>query len=160
MPVLVVMTGIPSSGKSSFVERNFSHFIKICKDEYVENYAITRYGYDLQEAYEFLSEEDFHRIYDDMQKDFSQAVKRKEDIVIDAENVLKTVRSRYKVRRSGYYNVSVFMDTPLSICLKRNLVRPKSINQNSLLSMYSFLEIPTREFFDKNITVNQHKKSK
>lgn len=157
MPVLVVMTGVPASGKSFFVEKNFPQYTKIRKELFVERQSSIK-GFSLEEGYEFLTTEDFHEVNENMYESFLHEIRKGGDIVIDAENVLKSSRLQFDIKDYNYYKVSVFVDTPLTTCLKRNMVSAHPISEQYLLSLYSLLEVPETEFFAKTLTVSGEKK--
>ena len=98
-PILIIMMGIPASGKSTFVARHLQDFSRINLDN-----LRTREREDAMLHALFLSEE---------------------DIVVDNTNVSPEERDKYfqLADQNGYMTVGIFMESILSDCLKRNAQR-------------------------------------
>lgn len=98
-PILIIMMGIPASGKSTFVARHLQDFSRINLDN-----LRTREREDAMLHALFLSEE---------------------DIVVDNTNVSPEERDKYfqLADQNGYMTVGILMESILSDCLKRNAQR-------------------------------------
>ena len=98
-PILILMMGIPASGKSTFVARHLQNFSRINLDN-----LRTREREDAMLHALFISEE---------------------DIVVDNTNVSPEEREKYfqLADQNGYMTVGIFMESILKDCLKRNAQR-------------------------------------
>lgn len=98
-PILILMMGIPASGKSTFVARHLQNFSRINLDN-----LRTREREDAMLHALFISEE---------------------DIVVDNTNVSPEEREKYfqLADQNGYMTVGIFMESILNDCLKRNAQR-------------------------------------
>lgn len=98
-PILIIMMGIPASGKSTFVARHLQDFSRINLDN-----LRTREREDAMLHALFISEE---------------------DIVVDNTNVSPEERDKYfqLAEKNGYMVVGLFMESILKDCMKRNAQR-------------------------------------
>lgn len=98
-PILIIMMGIPASGKSTFVARHLQDFSRINLDN-----LRTREREDAMLHALFISEE---------------------DIVVDNTNVSPEEREKYfqLAEKNGYMVVGLFMESILKDCMKRNAQR-------------------------------------
>lgn len=98
-PILIIMMGIPASGKSTFAARHLQNFSRINLDN-----LRTREREDAMLHALFISEE---------------------DIVVDNTNVSPEERAKYfeLADKNGYMVVGLFMESILKDCIKRNAQR-------------------------------------
>ncbi len=98
-PILIIMMGIPASGKSTFVARHLQDFSRINLDN-----LRTREREDAMLHALFVSEE---------------------NIVVDNTNVNPNEREKYfqLADKNGYMVVGIFMESVLKDCIKRNAQR-------------------------------------
>lgn len=98
-PILIIMMGIPASGKSTFVARHLQDFSRINLDN-----LRTREREDAMLHALFISED---------------------DIVVDNTNVTPDEREKYfqLADKNGYMVVGLFMESILKDCMKRNSQR-------------------------------------
>lgn len=98
-PILIIMMGIPASGKSTFVARHLQDFSRINLDN-----LRTREREDAMLHALFISEE---------------------NIVVDNTNVSPDEREKYfqLADKNGYMVVGLFMESILKDCMKRNAQR-------------------------------------
>lgn len=122
-PVMIIMIGIPASGKSTFVARHLQDFSRINLDN-----LRTREREDAMLHALFVSEE---------------------DIVVDNTNVSPEERDKYfkLADKNGYMVVGLFMESDLNDCLNRNALREGDarIPDKGVETRAKALVVPTKE---------------
>lgn len=117
-PKLILMCGLPGSGKSTFVAENFSHFPVVSMDNLGNRKKEDQVLADLFEA--------------------------GESFVVDNTNVTKQEREKYirLAQEHGYSVECVFMDTPLEESERRNAEREKKVPAVAVNAMKRRMEAP------------------
>ena len=108
---LVVMLGLPKSGKSTYVNQNYSHYQVLCADDI---------RLALGSAFNRNTESFVWSIHDAMLRAFME---RGRNIIIDATNTTIYTLEKYKRIANDYdrYSIElVVLKTPLKTCLNRN----------------------------------------
>lgn len=132
LPRLVLLAGLPASGKSTFadglVERGFTRISldEIRKEIYgdvstIGDWKVTR------------------RRFDEL---FDAATKRGDNILIDNTNFMRNQRTRIidLGRAAGYVDIHVVvMDVSLEECLRRNRVRERHVDEKLIREMHGML---------------------
>lgn len=154
MPIFAVMVGIPCSGKSTFVEREFASYKAISFDAIVENLA-EKEGVTYNDIWKNMSEHSpaFRKTFDGL---LMQTVESQSDLVVDRTSL--TIESRARVLAFAtpvYRKVAVMLNTPFRVCLSRNAARSssgKTIPEAVMFEMYDRLQLPSEsEGFDRVI---------
>lgn len=145
MPELVMLAGIPTSGKSTYVKRllkipYWSNAVVLSTDDYIEKEAQR-----LNLTY--------NEIFDDVISDatrqleiaFIEAKDKGKDIIFDQTNLSKkTRRKKLSKLPSCYRRTAVWFQIDLEEALKRNKTREgKFIPESILKRMYHQFEVPT-----------------
>ncbi|MDQ1162971.1 putative kinase [Chryseobacterium sp. SORGH_AS 447] len=128
---MIIFTGIPASGKSSFYkELFFNSHLRISMDllntRNKEN-KLMQYGFETQSR-----------------------------MVIDNTNVTRESRKKYieSAKQNQYQIIGYFFESPVQDCLERNKNRKDSINEIGIKAKYKELEKPDyTEGFDKIFSV-------
>ncbi|WP_294245205.1 AAA family ATPase [uncultured Chryseobacterium sp.] len=128
---MIIFTGIPASGKSSFYkELFFNSHLRISMDllntRNKEN-KLLQYGFETQSR-----------------------------MVIDNTNVTRESRKNYieSAKQNRYQIIGYFFESPVLDCLERNKNRKDSINETGIRAKYKELEKPDyTEGFDKIFSV-------
>lgn len=128
---MIIFTGIPASGKSSFYkELFFNSHLRVSMDllntRNKEN-KLLQYGFETQSR-----------------------------MVIDNTNVTRESRKKYieAAKQNRYQITGYFFESPVQDCLERNKNRKDSINETGIKAKYKELEKPGfEEGFDKIFTV-------
>lgn len=128
---MIIFTGIPASGKSSFYkELFFNSHLRISMDllntRNKEN-KLMQYGFETQSR-----------------------------MVIDNTNVTRESRKNYieSAKQNRYQIIRYFFESPVQDCLERNKNRKDSINETGIKAKYKELEKPDyTEGFDKIFSV-------
>lgn len=128
VPEVIIMVGLPASGKSTIAKINYPSYYLISLDE-IENHS--------REIEEALIEEN---------------LAKGNSIVIANTNLTREIRTRYVgiAKKYNAYLVAVYLDIPIEQILKLNLNREKPVPDATIFKMKKELELPTYdEGFDK-----------
>ena len=153
-PFVIIFSGIPMSGKSTWVRENYPDTLAISRDELVMEVAGTR---DYNLAFKTVDQKAVDKL---LAKRITDAATQKVDVIIDMTNLSRKVRVKNLSYFSNeYYKVSVVLPILDSEEYKRrNDFR--SINENKFIppfvikSMMDSFVLPTDdEGFDKIILI-------
>ena len=128
-PQIIILIGIPASGKSTFAATHFSA-------EYVR-----------------ISLDVLHKRSKEA-RELSGAIAKKLDIVVDNTNVSRAERKRFiePAKAAGYEVIGFYFQSVIEDCLKRNAQRSGKarIPDVGVIARANALELPSRdEGFDK-----------
>ena len=138
MNILIVMCGLPSSGKSTYANylTESGHFACVSTDQVRKEL----YG---DENIQGNGKEVFATAFKHL-RTYGQF---KNNCVFDATNI--TPRARRKVIQEcrKYYDLIIckYIDTPLDVCLQRNSQRERVVPKEVILRMYNNFTMPSRE---------------
>lgn len=151
MPELVMLCGIPTSGKSTYVKKlkkidYWKDAVVLSTDNYIEEYA-KRVG------------QTYNEVFDDIIPDATRELELQlimakdmgKDIIWDQTNLsIKTRKNKLRKIPSFYARGVVYFEVSLEEALERNKHREgKFIPESILKRMWHQFEIPTRnEDFD------------
>lgn len=153
-PFVIILSGIPMSGKSTWVRENYPDTLSISRDELVMEVAGTR---DYNLAFKTVDQKAVDKL---LAKRITDAATQKVDVIIDMTNLSRKVRVKnLSYFSNDYYKVSVVLPILDSEEYKRrNDFR--SINENKFIppfvikSMMDSFVFPTDdEGFDKIIKI-------
>ncbi len=157
LPKLVVMSGLPCSGKSSEL-KSFEGFTVISRDKLVLNYAED--GENYSQVFTRLTDTQHKNIDREVRDAFENAVRNKEDIVIDMTNCSQKSRRKWvntclkgvNVKRD-YFTECIFHRVGLQELYIRNAHRfqneGKYIGESVYMQMGKTLALPNYFMFDK-----------
>jgi len=138
LPTLLILCGLPGSGKSTYCQHSNSNFIRLSSDDYIEKVARDQ-GKTYNEVFSYAIR--------DADRDFKQKLDYYADteynIIIDRTNL--TVKTRRKIinKFKNHQKMIVFFNVPLNTIKERNIRPGKIFSEEMLDDMYSRLEIPT-----------------
>ena len=139
IPRLYVMVGCPGSGKSTWAKKHLPDTYYVSRDE-------VRFSL-LQDGEDYFSHEKevFNKFIELIKNALNHG-----DCIADASHLTKASRSKLFKALSDddtkpfdvYY---IFMDTPLAVCLKRNVQREgrARVPEDAICNMYAKLSMPT-----------------
>ena len=137
---LVLAIGLPASGKSTYIEKNYPKHIIVSDDKFVEKLAAKNQT-DYNQAYIELGSKRIQL----GKKAFQKALKSNKSIVIDNTNLTKTIRKQYLNLAPNYKKVAIVFkvsDKELQRRLKQR--KGKVIPTDVLNKMKSEYEAPTK----------------
>ena len=153
-PFVIILSGIPMSGKSTWVRENYPDTLTISRDELVMEVAGTR---DYNQAFKTVNQKAVDKL---LVKRITDAATQKVDVIIDMTNVSTKVRAKnLSYFSDDYYKVAVVLPILDSAEYKRRN-EFRLVNENKFIpefvikSMMDSFVIPTEaEGFDKIILV-------
>jgi predicted kinase len=151
MPELIMLCGIPTSGKSTYVEKlkkmkYWENVVVLSTDNYIEEYA-KRVGQTYNEVFDDVIPDATR----ELELELNMAKDKGKDIIWDQTNLsVKTRRKKLLKLPSFYRRNAVYFEVSLEDALERNKHREgKFIPESILKRMWHQFEIPTRnEDFD------------
>lgn len=153
---LIMMCGIPCSGKSTYIRRGtentdfFDEYVILSTDDYIEEYAKEN-NMTYNEAFEDAIEEATCKMYQDL----DLAIQRGKSIIWDQTNVSRKSRMKKLKKIPGEYTkTAVVLPITLEEAIIRNSQRAnKFIPRSVIHRMYHQFEVPTEdEGFDAIMT--------
>lgn len=153
-PFVIILSGIPMSGKSTWVRENYPDTLTISRDELVMEVAGTR---DYNLAFKTVNQKAVDKL---LVKRITDAATQKVDVIIDMTNVSTKVRAKnLSYFSDDYYKVAVVLPILDSAEYKRRN-EFRLVNENKFIpefvikSMMDSFVVPTEaEGFDKIILV-------
>jgi predicted kinase len=151
MPELIMLCGVPTSGKSTYVEKlkkikYWENAVVLSTDNYIEEYA-KRVGQTYNEVFDDVIGDATR----ELELEFNMAKDKGKDIIWDQTNLSVKSRRKKLLKLPSYYRRSVvYFEVSLEEALERNNHREgKFIPESILKRMWHQFEIPTRnEDFD------------
>ena len=150
----MLLSGIPMSGKSTWIRENYPDTLTISRDELVMEVAGTR---DYNLAFKTVNQKAVDKL---LVKRITDAATQKVDVIIDMTNLSKKVRAKnLSYFSDDYYKVAVVLPIlDAAEYKRRNDFR--SLNENKFIppfvitNMMNSFVVPTEdEGFDKIISV-------
>lgn len=151
MPELVMLCGIPTSGKSTYVEKlkkldYWENSVVLSTDNYIEKQA-QRMGMTYNQIFDDVIDDATR----ELELQFNMAKDKGKDIIWDQTNLsVKTRRKKLSKLPSYYRRSAVYFEVSLEEALERNKHREgKFIPESILKRMWHQFEVPTcNEGFD------------
>jgi predicted kinase len=145
MPKLLMLSGIPTSGKSTYVKQlkkteEWRQAVVLSTDDYIEGEAMT-----LCRTYNEIFEETIQEAQRALEQDLKNAIRSGLDLVWDQTNLTSKIRKKkLKIVPRSYTRECAYFITTLEEALKRNKTRDgKFIPESVLKQMHSQFETPT-----------------
>ena len=140
--VLIVMCGLPASGKSTYSQwlEESGVFQRVCPDLIRKAF----YGDENVQG-------DGKRVFDTAYHDIKEYACLGENVVFDATNINAKRRKELVKEMRPYFDVIIckWFSTPVDICVHRNMERERQVPQEVIKRMWWNFENPTlAEGFD------------
>jgi len=142
-----IMIGLPGSGKSTYIKKNFKDLEVLSRDDILLEYGKKKgYGDTYTDIWKKLSSEDQKEINKILLQKFNKLKKSNKDFVIDMTNISWKSRRRWLSQLDDYNVKAVVMLSSLDEILKRNKERSeidgKFIPENILIDFAKRFELP------------------
>lgn len=151
-PILVVMVGLPGSGKSTIIQRQFAGYTIVSSDDIIQAKADEE-----GKTYSEVFSKYVGMASGQMKQNFRDAVKNNENIVWDQTNLTKKKRRGILNQiPNHYYTVAVVVDPPDNVRYSRMAGREgKEIPEEVIRNMEKSYQAPSKEEgFDKIVVIN------
>lgn len=138
MNVLIVLCGLPGSGKSTYAKHitESGHFECVSTDQIRKRF----YG---NENIQGNGKEVFDTAFLHLQTYGLANI----NCIFDATNITSRARRKVVQKCRQYYDLIIckYIDTPLDVCLHRNSQRERVVPKEVILRMYKNFTMPSRE---------------
>lgn len=149
MNKLVLMVGVPGSGKSTYARKYYKGYQLLSSDE-IRKELFNDENCQSNNAYVFST------LYKRARAFLLQGL----NVVIDATNV--TIRDRKKALNQfedlEIKRICCYIKTPIEICYKQDLKRERNVGKEIINSFFLKLEEPTKEEGFDQIKIVEYKK--
>ena len=136
--VLIVLGGLPASGKSTYAEMlvESGKFQRVCPD-------LIRKAFYGDENIQGDGKRVFNTAFHDLKEYGSIGA----NVIFDATNINANRRKELVKSMRGYFDIIIFkwFKTPLDICKDRNAKRDRVVPEEVLKRMWFNFEVPTME---------------
>lgn len=142
MPKAIILCGVPTSGKSTWVKNNPGYTV-ISSDNIIEKYAST-----IKSSYNEVFDNYITMAIDLMIDELCHAVGSNKDIICDQTHLtVKSRKKKLKMIPDRYEKIAVYFELSEEEMLKRNRNedRTKTVPQRVLLQMFESYKRPTVE---------------
>lgn len=146
-PFLLIICGIPSSGKSTLVkevasrlEKDYGYFtVAVTSDAF--RHMVPTYSRMFEPELEYFVREATHRTVE-------EALRRKLLVISDDVNYYRSIRRQLKriAKRAGASFAIVYVDTPLEVALRWNGERGEPVPNTVIEEMYHKLDRPGEKY--------------
>lgn len=161
MPKLIMMSGIPTSGKSTYVQNGIDYsefcdegYTYLSTDNYIQKKA-EKEGKTYDEIFNYTIKE----ATEELNKLLEYAIEKRMNIVWDQTNLTpKSRRKKLNKIPEDYEKIAVYRKIPLETAMIRNQERPgRTIPPTVLRDMYKVFQPPSiDEGFDKVIEFGEN----
>ena len=143
MKHLIMLVGLPCSGKSTFIQNVVSEFKDdykvISTDNIIEDRAILQ-----NKTYNQIFKDEIKSATAEMNARVLDSIKSGHNIVWDQTNLtVKSRKSKLNMCSKDYIKIAIYFDVSLDEVLSRNIRPGKIIPENVIKNMSETIEIPS-----------------
>jgi predicted kinase len=132
-PIVYMLTGLPSSGKSTWSKDNAEKLnaVVLSSDNFREQwYGDANIQGDGQKIFNYIYLQ--AKIHMDLGK----------SVIIDATNTSRKRRIHFNKEFKDYERHAIYFDSPPNACILRDSVRDRVVGKNVIMRMYKNLQVP------------------
>ena len=133
MPNLIMLCGLPASGKDTYIKENLGGYKVHSSDDLRKEL----YGDENTQG-------NPNEIFQELHRRIKADLKVGHDVVYNATNINYKRRMAFlrEIKDFDCYKKCVFMATPYEICVERNRTRSRVVPEDIMLKMYKSIYIP------------------
>lgn len=152
-PVVIMLVGLPCSGKSTWARAHLPKMVRISTDDHVLERSQAA-GIDYQEGLEkFYQEAEIKA-----RLAMADAIAANQDVVIDQANLTRSSRAnKLAVFPAHYARIACFFEAPVEIAIERNAIRKNKgghwVPEAVIREMAERIEAPFEPVFDEVIEI-------
>lgn len=143
---VIVMIGLPRSGKSTYIQENLGDYFQISRDALIMESCPRAKTYT--EAWNSVDQEEIDK---KLTQKAQAAFKTEDRIVIDMTNMSKKSRKKWLslAKQNDFFTKAYVMATPVEKCIERSYdSKVKHIPENVIMSMSKRFTFPLGDEFD------------
>ena len=155
MSELIVMVGLPGSGKSTICKNKYLLYKVFSSDDYRERLL----GNENDQSNNAL-------VFNTLYRDLDNCMMSGDNCILDAANV--TIKSRKQsillAKKYGYKCIAYVVNTPIDDCVKRDSERERVVGKDVIVKFLHRFQCPTKHegfdeiIFDKILPYNKDKR--
>lgn len=142
MKEIIMMVGMPCSGKSTFIEKfsnKFNDYVVISTDNIIEARAKEQ-----GKTYNEIFKDEIKSATKEMNEQLVQAIQNGDNIIWDQTNLtIKSRNSKLSNIPKDYQKVAMYVETDLETVKARNTRPGKIIPESVIDNMWSSIEVPS-----------------
>ena len=134
---LIFLVGLPGSGKSTYAEKYLSASCEILSSDKLRKELLKDVN---NQKHNFF-------IFNTLYKRARKFLKQGKDVVIDATNVdfLERVKNLKRFEDLNIKKVAIVFKTPFEECVKRDVMRKRTVGEDVIKHFQAKFIIPTKE---------------
>ncbi|MDD4153983.1 MAG: ATP-binding protein [Bacilli bacterium] len=155
MNKLIIMSGIPGSGKTTYAlgVKSALEKVEIISSDEVRRQVTGRVDDGSQESL----------VWQEFENQIKQAAQQSDIVVADSTALTNALRMKWhQAFRSFFDKIElVYLNMPFSVCWERNINRERKVPLNPMAGMFKLLEEPNEEVnnsFDSIIVISEEDK--
>lgn len=145
MPKMIMLIGLPASGKTTYLEDHPEDAVRLSLDDFRK----------------LMTGKDFHKPFEPQAIGWVESTGRYlmsqgYSVIIDATSLRAGLRAKWigMARECGHETKAIWLDTPYVTCIERNEARDRKVPEDVIIRMASSFEEPTpEEGFDEVVRV-------
>lgn len=134
MPIIYMLVGLPSSGKSTWTKNNslklnaVIHSSDALREELYGDESVQGNNVEL---------------FEELHKRIKSSLESGENVIYDATNISQKRRRHFVREFSKYHKKAIYFNTSFGACVLRDAVRKRKVGEEVIKRMYHNLQVPT-----------------
>ena len=146
MAKLIILVGLPSSGKSTYIEKNFCEGFEILSSDKIRKELF----FDEQ------NQANNSLVFSSLYRRAKEFLSCGKSVVVDATNINRFERKRVLDNFTEFdiERIAIYIDTNINECIERDLKRARTVGDDIIMHYANKFEPPTKdEGFDEVIVI-------